>query len=187
MKLKEERNRKESLDLETRRKKLEKENRKREKKSFKESIGSKLSKDYKDELARSSGEKNRYSDLNFTLPSGKKLNKVFKADDSLDQVFAFVEFQSSRSSSDDSISSTYSSTFNGSSNQTLEDLTSDHQYTFTLLTGYPRRRISLQDQGFKGKKIEEIEGLVPAARVLVEGKVDEEGWEEESEDEEDEN
>ena len=182
-----ERRERESLELEEVKRKSRNEDRRKkiqEKKSWRRLARRNLEEDVRDEMVRSS-DRNDYSDLSFTLPSGRRISRVFRREDELERVFKFVDVEASSSSTTTITSDSENSerAFGNEEEEHHQILYKPHEYSFTLLTGYPRVRISITDPDFSGKKIGEVKGLVPKAMLLVEGRIDEVGWEEEEESE----
>ncbi|SJX62883.1 uncharacterized protein SRS1_13710 [Sporisorium reilianum f. sp. reilianum] len=92
--------------------------------------------------------------LSFRLPSGKTLIRRFAPTHTVAAVFAFVEASSI-------------SAEGGGSSQKPEGY--EHEYRFSLVTGYPRKRIEMVELG--GQQLKDVEGLAKGASLIVEGSV----------------
>lgn len=91
--------------------------------------------------------------LSFRLPSGKTMARRFSPNDRLDGVFAFVETVSAVAEGEE-----------GGKPSGYE-----HEYRFSLVTGYPRKRIEFGQLG--AVKLAEVDGLKQGASLIVEGHV----------------
>lgn len=95
--------------------------------------------------------------LSFRLPSGKTLTRRFSPADTVAAVFAFVE---ASSIAVEGAASTGAS-------QKPEGY--EHEYRFSLVTGYPRKRIEFAEVG--GQQLQDVDGLAKGASLIVEGSV----------------
>lgn len=106
--------------------------------------------------------------LSFRLPDGRRLAREFRASDTLESVYAYIETCSLPPSSSSS---------SAASSSPPADYT--HSYTFSLVLGYPRRTLGPEMLGEGGgqdkMRIGAVEGLVPSANLIVEGKVEMDG------------
>ncbi|KAJ1032981.1 hypothetical protein NDA16_000260 [Ustilago loliicola] len=95
--------------------------------------------------------------FSFRLPSGKTLTRRFSSTDTVEAVFAFVESAAvvEEESSDRS---------EGNKPEGYE-----HTYRFSLVTGYPRKRIEFGQAG--SARLEDVDGLSQGANLIVEGQV----------------
>ncbi|PWN48786.1 hypothetical protein IE53DRAFT_333126 [Violaceomyces palustris] len=98
--------------------------------------------------------------LSFRLPNGRNVARFFRATDTLQGVYAFVE----TASIDPGAALTNPRRPTGY----------EHEYNFSLVLGYPRRRLGPEGLkgGAQGEEIGSIDGLYPSANLIVEGKVD---------------
>lgn len=109
--------------------------------------------------------------FSFRLPSGKTLTRRFAASDTVEAVFAFVESSSAAAEG-------------GSERNGVQKPSGyEHTYNFSLVTGYPRKRIEFEQVG--SKKLGEAEGLAQGASLIVEGQVMGDGMAATTDDEED--
>ncbi|CDU22737.1 uncharacterized protein SPSC_01367 [Sporisorium scitamineum] len=94
--------------------------------------------------------------LSFRLPSGKTLTRRFSPADTVAEVFAFVE-----------ASSIAAEGAVVSSSQKPEGY--EHEYRFSLVTGYPRKRIEVAQVGVQ--QLQDVDGLAKGGSLIVEGSV----------------
>ncbi|EST05527.2 hypothetical protein PSEUBRA_005210 [Kalmanozyma brasiliensis GHG001] len=95
--------------------------------------------------------------FSFRLPGGKTLTRRFSPADSVAAVFAFVETSSRASDAD-------STAVHGGKPDNYE-----HEHRFSLVTGYPRKRIEFSGAG--AKQLKDVDGLSQGASLIVEGQV----------------
>ncbi|SPO25811.1 uncharacterized protein UTRI_03176 [Ustilago trichophora] len=95
--------------------------------------------------------------FSFRLPSGKTLTRRFSPTDTVEAVFAFVESAASIAEAGNDAS--------------LVQKPSDYQhvYRFSLVTGYPRKRIDFAQAG--SSSLKDIDGLSQGASLIIEGQV----------------
>ncbi|SNX84380.1 uncharacterized protein MEPE_03089 [Melanopsichium pennsylvanicum] len=96
--------------------------------------------------------------FSFRLPSGKTLIRRFSRTDTVEAIFAFVESASSIAEA--------------SSDTGGAEKPSDYQhvYHFSLVTGYPRKRIEFSEvEG--ATELKDVDGLAQGASLIVEGQV----------------
>ncbi|SPO25407.1 uncharacterized protein UTRI_03176_B [Ustilago trichophora] len=117
--------------------------------------------------------------FSFRLPSGKTFTRRFSPTDTVETVFAFVETAASIAEAGDEAD--------------LVQKPSDYQhvYRFSLVTGYPRKRIEYAQAG--PSLLKDVDGLSQGASLIIDGQVlgdtltatddEEEDEDEESEDE----
>ncbi|KAN0061820.1 UBX domain-containing protein 10 [Thecaphora frezii] len=111
--------------------------------------------------------------LAFRLPDGKNLSRRFRTSDRLESVFAFVEISAAglgNDDDDDDQDDNHRSAAPAPAGYT-------HEYQFSLVLGYPRRRIGPEllaeaaSSGASAKTVGNIDGLAPSANLIVEGNV----------------
>ncbi|TKY85776.1 hypothetical protein EX895_005316 [Sporisorium graminicola] len=97
--------------------------------------------------------------LNFRLPSGKTLTRRFSPADTVAAVYAFVE------------ASAISTEGVGAANTSLSQKPEgyEHEYRFSLFTGYPRKRIEFSEAA--RQQLQDVEALAKGASLIVEGSV----------------
>lgn len=93
--------------------------------------------------------------LSFRLPSGKTLVRRFSPHDTVEAAFAFVE--------------SASSVEEGSNGIHQKPSGYDHVYGFSLVTGYPRKRIEFPQMS--SAQLKDVDGLAQGASLIVEGQV----------------
>ncbi|SOV09286.1 uncharacterized protein UDID_04259 [Ustilago sp. UG-2017a] len=93
----------------------------------------------------------------FRLPSGKTLIRRFASTDTVEAVFAFVE--SAAVAEDGSCG--------GTTWQKPEGY--EHTYKFSLVIGYPRKRIEFDQEG--SARLQDVDGLSQGTSLIVEGLV----------------
>lgn len=95
--------------------------------------------------------------LSFRLPSGKTLVRQFSPTDTVEAVFAFVE------------SASVSAEAENNAFQAQKPTDYQHTYRFTLVTGYPRKRIEFSSVAMA--KLQDVDGLSKGASLIIEGQV----------------
>ncbi|KIS69322.1 uncharacterized protein UMAG_02663 [Mycosarcoma maydis] len=93
--------------------------------------------------------------LSFRLPSGKTLARRFSPMDTVASVYAFVA------------TSSVTAEVGDVSSQKPDNY--EHEYRFSLVTGYPRKRIEFAEAGTK--QLRDVDGLSQAASLIVEGHI----------------
>ncbi|GAK64421.1 uncharacterized protein PAN0_005d2635 [Moesziomyces antarcticus] len=91
------------------------------------------------------------------LPSGKTLARRFSPLDPVEAVFAYVESASVASEASEGRA------------EVRKPEGYEHTYRFSLVTGYPRKRIEFGDA--RASKLRDVEGLAQGASLIVEGHV----------------
>lgn len=92
--------------------------------------------------------------LSFRLPSGKVLARRFRASDTVEIMFAYIE--------------TASLSASGADTQRSSPPGYVHTYQFNLVTGYPRKKIAVT---LATTTLGDLEILSPSANLIVEGNV----------------
>ena len=95
--------------------------------------------------------------LSFRLPSGKTLVRRFSPNDTVETVFAFVESASSLAEAESTAGAA----------QRPSDY--QHVYQFSLVTGYPRKRIEFAQTS--SMPLKDVDGLAQGASLIIEGQV----------------
>ncbi|GAC71794.1 predicted regulator of the ubiquitin pathway [Moesziomyces antarcticus T-34] len=95
--------------------------------------------------------------FSFRLPSGKTLARRFSPLDPVEAVFAYVE------------SASVALEASEAEGEVRKPEGYEHTYRFSLVTGYPRKRIEFGDAG--ASKLRDVEGLAQGASLIVEGHV----------------
>lgn len=91
--------------------------------------------------------------LSVKLPDGRRLMRTFARDNTLEQVYAWVD----------------TSAFLAGPKDEAKDRPANymHDYAFTLVNMFPKRSIAIQEGS--QRKLNDIEGLCPSASLVVEG------------------
>jgi FAS-associated factor 2 len=111
------------------------------------------------EPTSTSAEQKKTTRIVVRLPDGKRIVRTFYADESTQALYAFVDVEAGERLDDGS----------------LPPEGYVHEYDFVLATSFPRRIVDKEG----GKRLDQVEGLVPSANLVVEG------WKNGNDDEED--
>lgn len=95
--------------------------------------------------------------FSFRLPSGKTLTRKFARSDTVEAVFAFIESEAAAEPDTSDRS------------EARKPDGYEHTYRFSLVTGYPRKRIEFGQAG--SAKLQDVDGLSQGASLIVEGLV----------------